>query len=141
MKLHIKPLELRESTDAPLKIQDAVGMMERYKQSLLNKIADYAQKLGFPKEFKIELHLEGHEKPVEFEYDLNDKTINDEKDFHTITFNYEQTSRSYREFRHDFGDDEDEKQEEVFSALAPLMDLYVIIEFTNKFDKVYATTH
>lgn len=113
--------------------------------AMLDQLAQKIQGDGFPEKFTLPVKL-SNGADMTFEYELYEKTINDAKSHHQITFTYEHTRETTIKIRallkqaeKDDEDTDGDKYDELYEELKYDM-IHVIAEFSEKFTKVWGTT-
>lgn len=118
------------------------GMLNDKK--MLDQLAEKLQSQGFPEKFDLPVKLSnGADLTLEFE--LYEKSINEAKSHHQITFTYEHTRETTLKIRtllkqaeKDDEDTDGDKYDALSDELRTDM-IHVVAEFAEKFTKVYGT--
>jgi hypothetical protein len=118
------------------------GMMSDSR--MLDQLAEKIQSQGFPEKFTLPVVLSnGAELTLEFE--LYDKSINDSKGHHQVTFTYEHTRDTTVKIRtllkqaeKDDEDTDGDKYDDLYEELKHDI-FHVVAEFSDKFTKVWGT--
>jgi hypothetical protein len=145
MKLSVFSKQLNEEAATQISLSKVFDASMLKDGKMLDQLADKIQSQGFPEKFAIPVKLASGV-DLTLEYELYEKSINDSKSYHQVTFTYEYTRETtvktrtlLRQAEKDDGDDEGEKYDEMYEELKYDM-LHIIAEFGDKFTKVWGTT-
>lgn len=146
----MKIQHLINSTNATQKDALTVNVSAGQNSSLrikdVNRVANKIQEAGFPTIFSLTLITTG-DKSFNFDYELIQKEINDDNNWHQLIFTYEITSESYvklKQIRDDLEDSLEAGKDDVEDELDELTNIHtfsIFGEFKNEFTKVYGELH
>jgi len=119
------------------------GMLKDSK--ILDVLAEKVQSEGFPEKFDLPVKTSTGAELV-FQYELYEKTINENKSYHQVTFTYEHTRETTIKIRDllkiaekDDSDEGGEVYDELHEELNCAEMIHITAEFAEKFTKVWAT--
>jgi len=143
MKLTVFAKQLNEDTQINLTKSLEADMLKS--KAMLDQLAEKIQGQGFPEKFTLPVKTStGAE--ITFVYELYEKSINENKSYHTVTFTYEHTRDTIVKIRQllkdaekDEEDDDGEKYDQLHDELNAADIIHVMAEFSDKFTKVWAT--
>lgn len=114
-------------------------------KTMLNQLADKLQGEGFPEKFSLPVKLSNGADLV-MNYELYEKSINEAKSHHQVTFTYEHTRETIvatrsilKQAEKDLEDDDGEMYDKLAEELGHDI-IHVTAEFADKFTKTWATT-
>lgn len=141
-------MKLSQVKQLPVILEGTASLIQAKELSnskVINRIAQDVESLGFPESFELTLATGGGAKiPVKFE--LDDKTINHEASFHTITFKYELSTASHKAIDAHLkkleGADDDEEGERYDAEYDELKhdSIYVMVDLRKGIEKVWGST-
>ena len=143
MKLTMIKKTLAEEVSIALSKDFEADMLKDGK--MLDQLAEKLQGQGFPERFELPVKLStGAE--ITLAYEMYEKSINEAKSHHQITFTYEHTRDTVVKVRLLLKDAEKDDSDEGGEAYDKLYDelktdmIHVMAEFKDKFVKVWAST-
>jgi hypothetical protein len=143
MKLTVFKNLNEEAPNIQLSKAFEAGMMSDRK--MVDLLAQKIQSDGFPEKFTLPVKISNGADLV-LEFELYEKSINEQKGFHQVVFTYEHTRDTTIKIRallkqaeKDDEDTDGEKYDELYDELKHDM-IHVVAEFSDKFTKVYGNT-
>lgn len=113
--------------------------------TMLKQLAEKLQSEGFPEKFSLPVKL-SNGADFTLHYELYEKSINEAKSFHQVTFTYEHTRETIvatrtllRQAEKDDEDTDGESYDKLSEELGHDI-IHVVAEFGDKITKVWATT-
>lgn len=114
-------------------------------RKMLDLLAEKIQNQGFPEKFSLPVKTSTGVEIV-FTYELYEKSINEDKGHHTITFTYEHTRDTVVKIRtmlKDAEKNDDDKDGEAFDKLADELNvadiIHIMADVSDKITKVWAS--
>jgi len=144
MKLNVfAKKQINEETTIALSKSFEASMLKD--KTMLNQLADKLQGEGFPEKFSLPVKLSNGADLV-MNYELYEKSINEAKSHHQVTFTYEHTRETIvatrsilKQAEKDLEDDDGEMYDKLAEELGHDI-IHVTAEFADKFTKTWATT-
>ena len=136
--------ELTEANNAEIHLSKSFEADMLNDRKMLDMLAEKLQTQGFPEKFSLPVKLSSGAEIV-LEYELYEKSINEEKGYHTITFTYEHTRETTVKIRTILKDAEKNESDTEGEAYDKLYDelrydmFYVMADFKDKFEKVWGS--